>query len=95
SLGLSASADWVSRSAMWASDMNEAVSRVAGYDLVNLRVRHRSQWGSVRLEAWAGVDNLMDRQYVGSVIVNQATTQYFEPGLPRNWMTGIKVSVPL
>ncbi|PUE09407.1 hypothetical protein B9Z51_11070 [Limnohabitans sp. T6-5] len=95
SLGLSASADWVSRSAMWASDMNEAVSRVAGYDLVNLRVRHRSQWGSVRLEAWAGVDNLMDRQYVGSVIVNQATTQYFEPGLPHNWMTGIKVSVPL
>ena len=82
---------------MWASDMNDAVSRVAGYDLVNLRVRHRSQWGTVRLEAWAGVDNLMDRQYVGSVIVNQSANppQYFEPGLPRNWMTGIKVSVPL
>jgi len=97
SLGLSASADWVSRSAMWASDMNEAVSRVAGYDLVNLRVRHRSQWGAVRLEAWAGVDNLLDRQYVGSVIVNQSANppQYFEPGLPRNWMTGIKLSVPL
>jgi iron complex outermembrane receptor protein len=96
-LGFSASADWVSRSAMWASDMNDAVSRVAGYDLVNLRVRHRSQWGTVRLEAWAGVDNLMDRQYVGSVIVNQSANppQYFEPGLPRNWMTGIKVSVPL
>ena len=97
SLGLSASVDWVARSAMWASDMNEAVSRVAGYDLVNLRVRHRSQWGSVRLEAWAGVDNLLDRQYVGSVIVNQSANppQYFEPGLPRNWMTGVKLSVPL
>lgn len=96
-LGFSASADWVSRSAMWASDMNDAVSRVAGYDVVNLRARHRSQWGTVRLEAWAGVDNLTNRQYVGSVIVNQSasTPQYFEPGLPRNWMTGIKLSVPL
>ena len=96
-MGWLASVDWVSRSAMWASDMNDATSRVSGYDVVNLRVRHRSQWGVARLEAWGGVDNLMDRSYVGSVIVNQSANppQYFEPGLPRNWMAGIKVSVPL
>ena len=96
-LGWSASADWVARSSFWASDVNDAGSKVAGYGALNLRVRHRSEWGPVRAELWAGVDNLMDRSYVGSVIVNQSANppQYFEPGLPRNWMAGIKVSVPL
>jgi iron complex outermembrane receptor protein len=95
--GWSASADWVARSSFWASDVNDVGSKVAGYGALNLRVRHRSAWGPVRAELWAGVDNLMNRQYVGSVIVNQSATppQYFEPGLPRNWMTGVKLSIPL
>jgi iron complex outermembrane receptor protein len=94
-LGLSASIDWVARSALWASDVNDAVSRAPGYGLLNARVRHRSQWQSVRVESWVGVDNLMDRRHVGSVIVNQASAQYFEPGLPRNWAGGVKLSIPL
>jgi hypothetical protein len=32
---------------------------------------------------------------VGSVIVNQAGRQFFESGLPRNEMVGLKLSVPL
>ena len=94
-LGLSANADWVARSALWASDMNDANSRAAGYSVVNLRVRHLSQWGTARIEAWAGVDNVTNRNHVGSVIVNQAAGQYFEPGLPRQWMTGVRASIPL
>ncbi|PUE15377.1 hypothetical protein B9Z38_14190 [Limnohabitans sp. MMS-10A-160] len=95
--GWSASVDWVARSSFWASDVNDAGSKVAGYGAVNLRVRHRSVWGPVRVELWAGMDNLMDRTYVGSVIVNQsaALPQYFEPGMPRNWMTGVKLHIPM
>jgi len=94
-MGWSASADWVARSAFWANDTNDADARVAGGGQLNVRVRHRSVWGPVRAEAWAGVDNVMNQALVGSVIVNQAARQYFEPGLPRNWMTGVKLSVPL
>jgi iron complex outermembrane receptor protein len=94
-LGWSASADWVARSAFWANDLNDADARVAGGGQLNLRVRHRSVWGPVRAELWAGVDNVTDTAMVGSVVVNQAAKQNFEPGLPRNWMTGIKLSVPL
>lgn len=95
--GWSASADWVARSSFWASDVNDSGSKVAGYGALNLRVRHRSVWGPVRAELWAGVDNLMGHPYVGSVIVNQSANppQYFEPGLPRNWMAGVKLSIPL
>ena len=94
-MGWSASAEWVARSGFWANDTNDADARVAGGGQLNVRVRHRSVWGPVRAEAWAGVDNMMNQALVGSVIVNQAARQYFEPGLPRNWMTGVKLSVPL
>ena len=94
-LGWSASADWIARSNFWADDLNSADARVAGFGQVNLRVRHRQGWGPVRAELWAGVDNLLDKRVVGSVIVNQAAKQYFEPGLPRNSLVGAVLTLPL
>ena len=94
-LGWSASADWIARSQFWANDLNTADAKVAGYGQVNLRVRHRQMLGTVRAELWAGIDNVMDKQTVGSVIVNQAGGQYFEPGLPRNAMVGASLWIPL
>ena len=94
-MGWSASADWIARSTMWADDLNSADARVAGFGQVNLRVRHRQMLGSVRTELWAGMDNLLDKSTVGSVIVNQAAKQYLEPGLPRNGMVGVSLTVPL
>ncbi len=94
-LGWSASADWIARSNIWANDTNTADASVAGFGQVNLRVRHRQLLGSVRAELWAGVDNLMDKPTVGSVIVNQAAKQYFEPGLPRNAMVGMSLTLAL
>lgn len=93
--GWSASVDWLARSALWANDLNDADARVPGQGVLNMRLRHRSLWGAVRADAWLGVDNVMDRAVVGSVIVNQSSKQYLEPGLPRNWMLGLKLSVPL
>ena len=94
-MGWSSSLDWVARSALWASDMNDAASRAPGYGVINFKLRHRSAWGAHHVDTWMGVDNLMDRRYAGSVIVNQASQQYFEPGLPRQWMLGLKWSTPL
>jgi len=93
--GWSASVDWVARSVLWGNDLNDLDARVSGQGLLNMRLRHRSSWGAVRAEGWLGVDNVMDRDFVGSVIVNQSSKQYFEAGLPRNWMLGLKLSVPL
>ena len=38
----------------------------------------------VTLELLARLDNLADRVYVGSVIVNDANGRHFEAGAPRN-----------
>jgi iron complex outermembrane recepter protein len=37
------------------------------------------------LAATARVDNLFDRRYAGSVIVNEGNARYFEPAPGRTW----------
>ncbi len=95
-LGLEAGIDLVHRSSIWASDSNSASDGLApGYSIFNARVRQRYQVGTARLEAFVGIDNLTNKSTVSSVIVNQAATQYFEPGLPRNWVVGLTSKIPL
>ena len=55
----------------------------------------RYKIGSARVEAFVGVDNLTNKDTVGSVIINQFSKQYFEPGLPRSWVIGVQSQTPL
>jgi iron complex outermembrane receptor protein len=81
---------------MWASDTNSATDGLApGYSVFNARARQRYQVGQARVEAFLGIDNLTNQSTVSSVIVNQASKQYFEPGLPRNWVVGLTSKIPL
>lgn len=50
--------------------------------------RARSWQGRV----YARADNLFDRKYAGSVIVNEGNGRYFEPAPSRNWSAGIGVT---
>jgi iron complex outermembrane receptor protein len=43
-----------------------------------------------RLDAFARIDNAIDRRYAGSIIVNDANGRYFEPGAGRAFMVGVK-----
>jgi outer membrane receptor for ferrienterochelin and colicin len=38
---------------------------------------------------FARIDNVFDRRYVGSVIVNEGNARYFEPPPGRNWVMEI------
>jgi iron complex outermembrane receptor protein len=38
------------------------------------------------------VDNLLDRHYAGSVIVNEANGRFYEPGAPRSILVGLRVT---
>ena len=44
---------------------------------------------SGNLRAFARIDNLFDRRYAGSVIVNDANGRYFEPAPDRTFMLGL------
>lgn len=72
---------------LFANDENSAT--VASYNLLNVRVSkiHRldEHW---TLRTYARIDNVSDKKYVGSVIVNQAAGQFFEPAAERQVMVG-------
>jgi iron complex outermembrane receptor protein len=91
--GLEAGVEWHARSRLWADDGNAAPA--PGYGVFNARARHRVQAGPVMVEVFAGIDNLTDRRTIGSVIVNQAQRQYYEPGLPRSALLGLSARLPL
>jgi len=38
---------------------------------------------------FARVDNLANHRYVGSVIVNEANSRFFEPAPTRTWLFGV------
>ncbi len=63
--------------------------RAAGYGLIGLDTSYTFAIGeSSRLQLSARVDNLANRRYIGSVIVNDGNGRYFEPGPDRTWMLG-------
>ncbi|WP_370264015.1 TonB-dependent receptor family protein [Limnobacter sp.] len=77
---------------LFANDANDAFA--PSYSVVNLRAS--KTWplaGGWRLRTYARVDNLFDKQYVGSVIVNQSAGQYFEPASERQWLAGVSVGL--
>ena len=54
-----------------------------------LRVGFEHDAGPWRLREFARIDNLFDRRYVGSVIVNESNGRYYEPAAGRAWAAGI------
>jgi iron complex outermembrane receptor protein len=94
-LGTEMSIDWMARSKIWATDQNTPGTEAPGFGVLNARARQRYQIGTARLEAFVGIDNLTNRDTIGSVIINQNKFQYFEPGLPRSWVVGLQSQIPL
>lgn len=58
-----------------------------GYATFALRLQWRAT--NTGWHAFARVDNLFDRDYVGSVIVNEGNARYFEPGAGRSVTFGL------
>ena len=65
------------------------------YAAVNARVGYGLKTGAATWTAFARVNNLFDRNYAGSVIVNDSNGRYFEPAPGRNWFVGATVSIAL
>ena len=80
-------AQWRSISAIAANDANSV--QAPGYGVLALSAGYTRQWGAWRLNAFARIDNVADRQYVGSVIVNEGNGRFYEPAPGRQWMAGL------
>nr|WP_259372059.1 TonB-dependent receptor [Caldimonas mangrovi] len=78
--------EWRAQAGTAVNDVNSDFA--GGYGLLALRGRWRFGHENGP-ELFARIDNLFDRRYVGSVIVNEGNGRYFEPGAPRTWTFGL------
>lgn len=74
---------------MYANDINTEYA--PGYAAVNWRAQLKQQLGKVTLREFVRVDNLFDRQYVTSLIVNEANGRYYEPAPGLTFLIGASI----
>jgi len=76
-LGFSTTVETIGRSKIYADDRN--TDAAAGYWVANLRAGFEQETTHWRFSEFARLDNLTNRAYVGSVIVNETNSRFFEP----------------
>jgi iron complex outermembrane receptor protein len=72
---------------VFANDANTAAA--PAYTRVDLGAERRLRTGSIDWTGFVRIDNLFDRDIVGSVIVNDSNGRYFEPAPGRSWTVGL------
>ena len=85
--GLETALEWRRVGKIYVDDGN--TDTASGASVVNLRVSLAQKTGRWSLREFVRVDNVGDRGYVGSVIVNEGNSRFFEPAPGRTWLVGI------
>lgn len=75
--------------AVFLDDANSA--RAPGYSVTSLRFGGGIPLGASRMSMSAGIQNLLDTHYAGSVTVNAARGKFFEPATARNFFVGVSI----
>jgi iron complex outermembrane receptor protein len=75
------------QSRIYVNDLNS--DRAPGYAVANLAIARTLEVGNTRPRLFARVDNVFDRRYAGSVIVNEGNSRFFEPAPGRTWLAGV------
>jgi iron complex outermembrane receptor protein len=92
-------ADWSSFSAalefqyadkLYVNDRNSDAA--PSYSVVNARAGFEQRMDMWTLREFVRVNNLADRNYVGSVIVGDTNGRFFEPAADRNFLVGVSVN---
>ena len=71
---------------------NANSERNAGYTTIDLRAGWSGRLPGLQVELFSGLNNLLDRRYNSSVVVNAFGGQFFEPAPGRNSYLGIRLT---
>lgn len=86
--GFHVAVETIARSNVQVEDTN--TQRAAPfYAIANLRTGLERSYGALSLRGFARLDNVFDRQYVGSVIVGDGNGRFYESAPGRNWLAGV------
>ncbi|MBS0846772.1 TonB-dependent receptor [Citrobacter sp. JGM124] len=73
-----------------ANDQNSA--KAPAWTTVGLSSGYKWSFNQIEMDLFGRIDNLFDRHYVGSVIVNEGMNRYYEPAPGRNYGIGLNVT---
>ncbi|MDX4164304.1 TonB-dependent receptor PqqU [Klebsiella pneumoniae] len=73
-----------------ANDENTA--KAPSWTVVGLTTGYKWSYGRMDMDLFGRIDNLFDREYVGSVIVNESNGRYYEPATGRNYGIGLNLA---
>ena len=85
--GLEAGLEWRASARVATDDLNTQFA--SGYGVASARLTLTQKLGGWTFKEFVRVDNLAGKNYTGSVIVNQANRQFFEPAMGRTWLVGM------
>ena len=85
--GLETALEWRRVAALFVDDRN--IDATASSSVLNLRLSLAQKTGRWSLREFLRVDNIANRAYVGSVIVNEGNSRFFEPAPGRTWLVGV------
>ena len=63
------------------------------YTYANLRAGFEQRTKRWRFTEFVRVDNVTDKEYIGSVIVAEGNRRFYEPAPTRNWLAGVTAEV--
>ena len=77
-------------SQVYVADTNN--DSAPGYAIASWRGGFNQDIRQWRISEFLRVDNLWDRDYIGSVKLNDSNKRYYEPAANRNWLLGLNAS---
>ena len=88
--GFSGALEVRSASQVYVNDTNSDAA--PAYTVASLRLGFRQSSAGWTFREFLRVDNLADRKYAGSVIVNDGNSRFFEPAAGRSFLLGASVA---
>lgn len=89
--GFHAGAEVRHNGGVYVDDQNS--DKAASYTVANVRVGFEQRGRGWKLSEFLRVDNVTDRQYIGSVIVAESNGRFFEPAPGRTWLVGVSAQI--
>ncbi|MEO5658671.1 MAG: TonB-dependent receptor [Polaromonas sp.] len=86
--GLKAGLEMRLESKTYVNDLNSDAA--PGYAVFNARLSQEFQFSGAKMVLYGRIDNLFDKNYAGSVIVNDANGRFFEPAPGRRLFIGVR-----
>jgi iron complex outermembrane receptor protein len=89
--GFRAAAELLYRDRVAVNDINSEFADA--FTVLNLVFGFQQQAAKWRLSEFLRVDNVTDKAYIGSVVVNDANNRFYEPAPQRNILLGVQASL--